>query len=286
MTDFESNIPMESQSGEPSAPVVTAPPPAALLCGYCGTPVTPGAKFCPICGRPVNVVETKKFCSCCGAELQPNEMFCRHCGTPTAERRDAEVMNNIAAYNSSVGKPKKKEIVPLRIKEKSFWSFAAWMLIAAITAIVSGDLTRQFSYAKYYDQIFNASTLLTLFGGLSLLVASITGILCWKEDKKLRFIPIICSFIGMVCSSVLIYGFWSFAGFAVFLIPHVVAFLAAIRVIKTKPVLLSTAIPAALITAFMYFSGKSKNICLNGSSTLIKLCSVYGGIKRKSPGSN
>lgn len=213
------------------------------LCSQCGSPIKPGARFCSVCGRPVNVAPAKKFCNRCGAEIKEGAMFCPTCGAATAQSRDAEVMNNIAAYNSSVGKPVKKS-TPITINGNSFFSLLVWLGTAVAAAMLVVMLVTGFSYdgIDYFDHSY---PLFAVISAVAYISVSVSGILLWNKDKKIRVLPIVFSLIG--CLAILStehIGIWRCSialGIGVF-VSHILAFLFAIKVIKTKT--------AALISAF------------------------------------
>ena len=169
-------------------------------------------------------------------------MFCPTCGAATAQSRDAEVMNNIAAYNSSVGKPVKKS-TPITINGNSFFSLLVWLgtaVAAAIfaTLIVCGISYNGIGYLKYDYSLFE------VIAAVAYISVSVSGILLWNKDKKIRVLPIILAFIG---GAVMFFmSNWGsrkiLVGGIGYLVPYIIAFLFAIKVIKTKT--------AALISAF------------------------------------
>lgn len=84
------------------------------ICEHCGMKVKSDAQFCSACGKPVISKQSKIFCQTCGTELADGEMFCPKCGSSTSQNKNAEALNNIAAYNASLNteiakKPKKKK---------------------------------------------------------------------------------------------------------------------------------------------------------------------------------
>ena len=84
------------------------------ICEHCGMKVKANAQFCSACGKPVISKPLKIFCQTCGTELSDDEMFCPKCGSSTSQNKNAEALNNIAAYNASLDttikqKPKKKK---------------------------------------------------------------------------------------------------------------------------------------------------------------------------------
>lgn len=218
------------------------------VCNQCGAKVKADAQFCSTCGRPINISVTKKFCARCGTELNEEEMFCHNCGSPTSQSRDAEVMSNIAAYNSSLGKPKKTASI-VNIKDNSVWSFVAWMLTALFTALLSTGLTTQIAYADNFNEMVTAEKLLFVFGLIGFALSTVSGVLFWKNDKKLRLMPVITSLVATLCCLISEWGFTVKIELLVSaLLMHIIAILFAIKVIKTKSVLLITSISAIALS--------------------------------------
>ena len=93
----------------------TIPTENTAICEHCGMKVKADAQFCSSCGKSVIAKPTKIFCQTCGTELEDDEMFCSKCGSSTSQNKNAEALNNIAAYNASLDaaitqKPKKKKV--------------------------------------------------------------------------------------------------------------------------------------------------------------------------------
>ncbi len=222
------------------------------LCSYCGAKVKNDAQFCPFCGRPMNTVATKKFCVRCGTELKDEEMFCHNCGSPTPKSRDAEVMNNIAAYNNSIGKTQKTQKT-ISIKDNSFFSFVAWILTALFAGFLAEQLAIEISYS--YFEITSEIVLLatSLFG---FIVTALCGVLFWKNNKKLRLMPILSSLISSVCF-LIFYLQQIYVDIIVAVsLMHIVAILFAVKVIKTRAgVLTSSFVAIALSYIIPCFMG-------------------------------
>lgn len=218
------------------------------VCNQCGAKVKADAQFCSACGRPMNIAATKKFCARCGTELSDEEMFCHNCGSPTSQSRDVEVMNNIAAYNNSIGKPKKTASI-VNIKDNSVFSFITWILTAVFTGLLTAGLTSEIAYAVNFNAMITAEMIFFVLGLLGFAVTTISGILFWKNDKKLRLMPVIASLIATVCCTI------SFEPklmcielLVAALVMHVVAILFAVKVIKTRTWLLTTSIIAIVFS--------------------------------------
>ena len=218
------------------------------VCNQCGAKVKADAQFCSTCGRPMNVAATKKFCSRCGTELSDEEMFCHNCGSPTSQSRDVEVMNNIAAYNNSIGKPRKATSV-VNIKDNSVFSFITWILTALFTGLLTAGLTSEIAYAVNFNAMITAEIIFFVLGLLGFAVTTISGILFWRNDKKLRLIPVIASLVATVCCTISYEPkLMSIELLVAALVMHVVAILFAVKVIKTRAWLLTTSIIAIVFT--------------------------------------
>lgn len=218
------------------------------VCNQCGAKVKADAQFCSACGRPMNIAATKKFCARCGTELSDEEMFCHNCGSPTSQSRDVEVMNNIAAYNNSIGKLKKTASI-VNIKDNSVFSFITWILTAVFTGLLTAGLTSEIAYTVNFNAMITAEMIFFVLGLLGFTVTTISGILFWKNDKKLRLMPVIASLIATVCCTI------SFEPklmcielLVAALVMHVVAILFAVKVIKTRTWLLTTSIIAIVFS--------------------------------------
>ena len=230
------------------------------VCNQCGAKVKADAQFCSACGRPMNIAATKKFCARCGTELTDEEMFCHNCGSPTSQSRDVEVMNNIAAYNNSIGKPKKTACI-VNIKDNSVFSFITWILTAVFTGLLTAGLTSEIAYAVNFNAMITAEMIFFVLGLLGFAVTTISGILFWKNDKKLRLMPVIASLIATVCCTI------SFEPklmcielLVAALVMHVVAILFAVKVIKTRVWLLTTSIIAIIFTLALPIVIGSNNV--------------------------
>ena len=230
------------------------------VCNQCGAKVKADAQFCSACGRPMNIAATKKFCARCGTELTDEEMFCHNCGSPTSQSRDVEVMNNIAAYNNSIGKPKKTASI-VNIKDNSVFSFITWILTAVFTGLLTAGLTSEIAYAVNFNAMITAEMIFFVLGLLGFAVTTISGILFWKNDKKLRLMPVIASLIATVCCTI------SFEPklmcielLVAALVMHVVAILFAVKVIKTRVWLLTTSIIAIVFTLALPIVIGSNNV--------------------------
>ena len=232
MSDLENNV----QIGE-----------NIKVCSQCGAKVKENAQFCSACGRPMNIVDTKKFCTRCGTELNKDEMLCHNCGSSTAQSRDAEVMNNIAAYNNSVGNQKKLTTV-VNIKNNSVYSFIAWILTSLFVCGFSAILTCDIAYTKefYLPLLFIVITI------VGFAITTISGLLFWKNESKLRLIPVVSSAVSTICCFFAEYGtiislrsvYWLISA----MLMHIVAILFTTRVIKTKRLLLAFSISAIILS--------------------------------------
>ena len=232
MSDLENNV----QIGE-----------NIKVCSQCGAKVKENAQFCSACGRPMNIVDTKKFCTRCGTELNKDEMLCHNCGSSTSQSRDAEVMNNIAAYNNSVGNQKKLTTV-VNIKNNSVYSFIAWILTSLFVCGFSAILTCDMAYTKefYLPLLFNVVTI------VGFAITTISGLLFWKNESKLRLIPVVSSAVSTICCFFAEYGtiislrsvYWLISA----MLMHIVAILFTTRVIKTKRLLLAFSISAIILS--------------------------------------
>lgn len=218
------------------------------MCNQCGAKVKADAQFCSACGRPMNIATTKKFCARCGTELTDEEMFCHNCGSPTSQSRDAEVMNNIAAYNNSVGKPKKSACI-VNIKDNSVFSFIAWILTAIFTGLLTAGLTSEIAYAVSFNAMITAEMIFFVLGLLGFAVTTVSGILFWKNDKKIRLMPVIASLVATVCCTISYEPeLMSIELLVAALVMHVIAILFAVKVIKTRAWLLTTSITAIVFS--------------------------------------
>lgn len=218
------------------------------VCNQCGAKVKADAQFCSACGRPMNIAATKKFCARCGTELTDEEMFCHNCGSPTSQSRDAEVMNNIAAYNNSVGKPKKSACI-VNIKDNSVFSFIAWILTAIFTGLLTAGLTSEIAYAVSFNAMITAEMIFFVLGLLGFAVTTVSGILFWKNDKKIRLTPVIASLVATVCCTISYEPeLMSIELLVAALVMHVIAILFAVKVIKTRAWLLTTSITAIVFS--------------------------------------
>ncbi len=220
------------------------PTESTTICEHCGKKLKADAQFCSSCGRPINITAAKKFCARCGTELNDEEMFCHNCGSPTSQSRDAEVMNNIAAYNNSIGKPKKTASI-VNIKDNSIWSFIAWMLTALFAALLARSLTIKIAYWLG----FNLGYMLFALALIGFAVSTVSGILFWKNDKKLRLMPVVASLVATLCFLIYEWGYRLEIELLVSaLLMHIIAILFAVKVIKTKSVLLITSISAITLS--------------------------------------
>ena len=100
------------------------------ICEHCGMKVKVDAQFCSACGKPVIAKVTKIFCQTCGTELGEDEMFCPKCGSTTSQNKNAEVLNNITAYNTTL------ELQPKRKSKMKMLAIIVAVLIVCIIGFV------------------------------------------------------------------------------------------------------------------------------------------------------
>ena len=111
----------------------TIPTENTAICEHCGMKVKADAQFCSSCGKPVIAKPTKIFCQTCGTELEDGEMFCPKCGSSSSANKNAEALNNIAAYNESIAIQQ-----PKKTKKKKFLNI---LLISLAVAVALALLT-------------------------------------------------------------------------------------------------------------------------------------------------
>ena len=139
----------------------TIPTENTAICEHCGMKVKADAQFCSACGKPVIAKPSKIFCQTCGTELEDGEMFCPKCGSSSSANKNAEALNNIAAYNESITtqqpkKTKKKKL--LNILFISLGSLVALALLAFFVVIPEVNYRMACSEMKKgnYDAAYSA----------------------------------------------------------------------------------------------------------------------------------
>lgn len=166
------------------------------VCGRCGCKLRPDARFCLACGHPVPAAPANVFCSGCGAQLREGEMFCHNCGAPTAQNRDREALDGIAAYNRSVGAGKKEPAAPLRLKKLSLFSLLSWLATAVFAAGLTVRLTHEISYAYTLGDVLTQNGIFRILAILAFVLSTATGVLLWSGEKKTRIVPVLAMTAG------------------------------------------------------------------------------------------
>jgi uncharacterized OB-fold protein len=127
------------------------------VCNQCGAKIKANAQFCSACGKPVIAKPSKIFCQTCGTELEDGEMFCPKCGSSTSQNKNADALNNIAAYNESLNQPK-----PKSKKKTALIVFAVVIVLGLILGIVAIPEIK-YQQANDYQESGNYLTAYNMF---------------------------------------------------------------------------------------------------------------------------
>ena len=126
---------------------------------------------------------------------------------------------------------------------------------------MSFELTTKIAYSIDFNDIFTPSIISGAIGILAYFITIISGILFWKNEKKLRTMPVIASAVGTVaCVCYFDSCVIHIETLVSALLIHIIAILFAIKVIKTKTVLLITSISAISLSLIIPFVTGHENI--------------------------
>lgn len=124
------------------------------ICEHCGMKVKADAQFCSACGKPIISKPLKIFCQTCGTELSDDEMFCPKCGSSTSQNKNAEALNNIAAYNASLDTTIKQ-----KPKKKKWWKVLLLIIgiLAALAVVGYFVILPEYNYQEACDALKRGS---------------------------------------------------------------------------------------------------------------------------------